>query len=54
MSAEDMCDKLSEAMTQISIEGLTGAGSDLTWNAKGEVSKAPMAVVIKDGVYVGK
>jgi len=54
MSAEDMCDKLSEAMTQISIEGLTGAGSALTWNAKGEVSKAPMAVVIKDGVYVGK
>ena len=54
MSAEDMCDKLSEAMTQISIEGLTGAGSNLTWNEKGEVSKAPMAVVIKDGVYVGK
>ena len=54
MSAEDMCDKLSEAMTQISITGLTGAGSALTWNEKGEVSKAPMAVVIRDGVYVGK
>ncbi len=54
MSAEDMCDKLSEAMTQIQINGLTGAGSALTWNEKGEVSKAPMAVVIKDGVYVGK
>lgn len=54
MSAEDMCDKLSEAMTQISISGLTGAGSALTWNEKGEVSKAPMAVVIKDGVYVAK
>ena len=54
MSAEDMCDKLSDAMTQIQINGLTGAGSALTWNEKGEVSKAPMAVVIKDGVYVGK
>jgi len=54
MSAEDMCDKLSAAMTQITIEGLTGAGSALTWNEKGEVSKAPMAVVIRDGVYVGK
>jgi len=54
MSAEDMCDKLSEAITQISINGLTGAGSSLTWNEKGEVSKNPMAVVIKDGVYVGK
>ena len=54
MSAEDMCDKLSAAMTEIEINGLTGAGSALTWNEKGEVSKAPMAVVIKDGVYVGK
>ena len=54
MSAEDMCDKLCEAMTQIKIDGLTGAGSALTWNEKGEVSKSPMAVVIKDGVYVGK
>ena len=54
MSAEDMCDKLSAAMTEISINGLTGAGSALTWNEKGEVSKNPMAVVIKDGVYVGK
>lgn len=54
MAGEEICDKLSEAMTQISITGLTGAGSALTWNEKGEVSKEPMAVVIKDGVYVGK
>ena len=54
MSAEDMCDKLCEAMTQIKIDGLTGAGNALAWNEKGEVSKSPMAVVIKDGVYVGK
>lgn len=53
MSAADMCDKLAAAMTEIKIDGITGAGSQLTWNDKGEVSKAPMAVVIKDGVYVG-
>lgn len=53
MSASDMCDKLAAAMTEIKIDGITGAGSQLTWNDKGEVSKAPMAVVIKDGVYVG-
>ena len=53
MSAADMCDKLSAAMSEISVTGLTGAGSPLTWNDKGEVSKEPMAVVIKDGVYVG-
>ena len=41
-------------MTQIKIDGLTGAGNALAWNEKGEVSKSPMAVVIKDGVYVGK
>ena len=53
MSAADMCDKLTAAMTEISVTGLTGAGAPLTWNDKGEVSKDPMAVVIKDGVYVG-
>jgi branched-chain amino acid transport system substrate-binding protein len=37
-------------MTTISVDGLTGEG--MTWSANGEVSKAPMAVVIKNGVYV--
>ena len=37
-------------MTQVSVDGLTGEG--MTWSASGEVSKAPMAVIIKDGVYV--
>ena len=31
-------------------DGLTGKG--MTWKATGEVSKSPMAVVIKDGTYV--
>ena len=34
----------------ISVDGLTGQG--MTWDASGAVSKAPMAVVIKDGAYV--
>lgn len=50
MSAADMGSVLSEAMTKITVDGLTGDG--MTWSANGEVSKAPKAVVIKDGAYV--
>ena len=50
MSAADICEALVPVMTTISVDGLTGAG--MTWSADGTVSKAPMAVVIKDGVYV--
>ena len=50
MSAEDICEALIPVMTQIQVNGLTGS---MTWQATGEVSKSPMAVVIKDGVYVG-
>ncbi|MGE4276182.1 MAG: ABC transporter substrate-binding protein [Lawsonibacter sp.] len=50
MSAEEICEALLPVMPTISVDGLTGAG--MTWAATGEVSKAPMAVVIKDGVYV--
>lgn len=46
----DICDALKTAMTEISVDGLTGKG--MTWEATGEVNKAPMAVVIKDGAYV--
>ena len=42
---------LSEAMTTITVDGLTGAG--MTWDASGAVDKAPKAVVIKDGAYAG-
>lgn len=49
MSVEEMGAALSEAMTKISVDGLTGEA--MTWQATGEVSKAPKAVVIKDGVY---
>lgn len=51
MSAADACDKLIAEFTAMSFDGITGDG--MTWQATGEVSKAPKAVVIKDGVYTG-
>lgn len=49
MSASDICDALKAAMTEISVDGLTGEG--MTWTADGEVNKAPKAVVIEGGAY---
>lgn len=51
MSASDICEKLKAGITasDFSFDGLTGTG--MTWNAAGEVSKDPKAVVIKDGNY---
>ena len=50
MSVSDLCEALKTAMTEISIDGLTGEG--MTWTADGEANKAPKAVVIKGGQYV--
>ena len=50
MDASAICDAVKGAMTQISVDGLTGAG--MSWTAEGEVNKDPKAVVIKDGAYV--
>ncbi len=50
MSAADMGTALISAMTEISYDGLTGDA--MTWEATGEVSKDPKAMVIEDGVYV--
>ena len=50
MSNADICDALVKVMTTISYTGLTG--TDMTWNAAGQVSKAPTAYVVKDGQYV--
>ena len=50
MSAKDICDKLIAQIQTMSYDGLTGQG--MTWASNGEVSKMPVAVVIKDGVYV--
>lgn len=49
MSTEEICAALKAAMTEISVDGLTGEG--ITWDASGEPTKAPKAVVIKDGAY---
>lgn len=49
MSVSDICDAMKVAMTEISIDGLTGAG--MTWNAAGEPNKAPKAVKIVNGAY---
>lgn len=49
MSVSDIGTALKEVMPSITIDGLTGKG--MTWEATGEVSKAPMAVIIKDGAY---
>ena len=50
MSSADICEALVGVMSSISVDGLTGQG--MTWAASGEVSKAPMAVVIENGTYV--
>ncbi len=50
MTAAEICEKLVAVMPTIEYSGLTGKG--LTWNAAGEVSKDPLAVVIENGVYV--
>lgn len=49
MSASDICEAMKTAMTQITVDGVTGTG--ITWDASGEPSKAPKAVEIKDGSY---
>ena len=49
MSISDMCDAMKTAMTEISIDGLTG--KQITWGEDGEPSKEPTVVVVEDGKY---
>ena len=49
MSVSDLCDALKGAMTEITVEGITGT---MTWTPDGEPTKEPKAVVIQDGAYV--
>ena len=49
MSASDICDAMKAAMTEITLDGLTGEG--MTWSADGEPNKAPKAVKVTDGAY---
>ncbi len=52
MSVSDMCEAMKVAMTQITVDGLTGTG--ITWSEDGEPSKSPKAVVITDGAYAAQ
>lgn len=49
MSVSDLCDALCAAMTQITVDGLTGEG--MSWDAEGAVNKSPKAMEIKNGNY---
>ena len=49
-SNEEICDALVAGIQNVDYNGLTG--DNMTWNDLGEVSKAPKAVIIKDGGYV--
>ena len=49
-STEDACEILVKVMPEITVSGLTG---EMDWDANGEVTKTPKAVVIQNGVYVG-
>lgn len=49
MSVSDLCEALKPAMTEITLDGLTGAG--MTWTADGEPNKEPKAVKIVNGAY---
>lgn len=48
MSVSDICEAMKTAMTEITVNGLTG---DITWDVSGEPTKTPKAMVIKDGAY---
>lgn len=48
ISAEELCDKMIESMTKITLDGVTGS---MTWDASGEPTKDPKAMVIQDGAY---
>ena len=49
-SNEEICEALITGIQNVNYNGLTGEG--MTWNAKGEVSKSPKAVIIQNGGYV--
>ena len=50
IDADNLYDALVAQFTSMSFDGLTG--ESMTWATNGEVSKAPKAVIITDGVYV--
>lgn len=51
MAQDDITAAMIKEFTSMTFDGITGLS--MTWSASGEVSKAPKAVVIENGVYVG-
>lgn len=49
MDISEMCDAMKAAMTEITIDGLTG--KQITWGEDGEPSKEPTVVVVEGGAY---
>ncbi len=49
MENSDLSAAMSTAMTEISVDGITGLG--MTWAVTGEVNKSPEAVIIENGTY---
>lgn len=49
MSPADICAVLIEQFNEMTFNGLTG--SNMTWDEEGMISKTPITVVIKNGVY---
>lgn len=49
MSVSDICDAMKKAMTEITVDGVTGTG--IKWSSNGEPTKAPKGVKIVNGAY---
>ena len=49
MTSQELCDALKTAMTEITIDGLTGKG--ISWQANGEPNKEPLVAKIEGGEY---
>ncbi len=49
MSVTDMCEAMKTAMTEITVDGLTG--KQISWGEDGEPSKEPTVVVVESGAY---
>ena len=48
MNYSDLCNIIKVAMTEITVEGVTGT---ITWTADGEPNKEPKGMIIEDGAY---
>lgn len=48
MDYSEVCDVMKDAMTKITLNGVTG---DITWDKDGEPTKAPKAMYIEAGAY---